>query len=215
MSSDLIKQLRERTGAGILDCKKALAESGGNIETAIDWLRAKGIANAAKKASRAATEGAVVSYIHAGGRIGVLLEVNCETDFVSMNEGFQNLCRDLAMHIAAAAPEYVKREDVPPEALEREKAIQTERVIAEGKPAAVAARIVEGRLGKFYEDNCLLEQKFVKDDSQTVKDLLTAAVGQIGENIQVRRFTRYVLGEGLEKKKDDFAAEVAAAAGTR
>ncbi len=215
MSMDLIKQLRERTGAGILDCKKALAESGGEIEPAIDWLRAKGIANAAKKAARAATEGAVVSYIHAGGRIGVLLEVNCETDFVSMNEGFQSLCRDLAMHIAAAAPEYVKREDVPPEALEREKAIQTERVIEEGKPAAVAARIVEGRIGKFYEDMCLLEQKFVKDDTQTVRDVLAAAVGKIGENIQVRRFARFVLGEGLEKKKDDFAAEVAAAAGVK
>ncbi len=210
MSSDNIKQLRERTGAGILDCKKALAESNGDIEQAIDWLRAKGIANAAKKAGRAATEGAVVSYIHAGGKIGVLLEVNCETDFVSLNEGFQSLCRDIAMHIAAAAPEYVKREDVPPEAFERERAVQTERTIAEGKPAAVAARIVEGRLSKFYEENCLLEQKFVKDDSMTVKEVLTTAIGKIGENIQVRRFTRYVLGEGLEKKQTDFAAEVAA-----
>ena len=208
-----IKALRERTGAGILDCKKALAESGGNLEQAIDWLRAKGIANAAKKSGRAATEGLVASYIHAGGKIGVLVEVNCETDFVAINENFQSLCRDIALHIAAAGPDYVSKEDVPPEAIAREKEVQKQRVMEEGKPANVAERIVEGRMSKFYEDVCLLEQKFVKDDSKTVRDVLTDAVARIGENIRVRRFTRFVLGEGLEKKQSDFASEVAAQVG--
>ena len=206
-----IKTLRERTGAGILDCKKALTEGGGDLEKAIDWLRAKGISNAAKKSARAATEGLVVSYIHAGGKIGVLLEVNCETDFVALNEGFKQLCADLAMHIAASAPEYVGKEDVPADAIAREREVQKLRVMEEGKPAAVADKIVEGRMNKFYEESCLLEQKFVKDDSKVVRDVLTEAVGRIGENIKVRRFTRYVLGEGLEKKSSDFAAEVAAA----
>ncbi len=205
-----IKTLRERTGAGILDCKKALAETGGNLEQAIDWLRAKGVASAAKKSGRAATEGAVTSYIHAGGRIGVLLEVNCETDFVAMNEGFQSLCRDIAMHIAAAAPEYVGRDDVPADAIAREREVQKQRVMEEGKPAQVAERIVEGRMSKFYEEVCLLEQKYVRDDSKTVNEILTDAIARIGENIRVRRFSRYVLGEGLEKRKTDFASEVAA-----
>ena len=213
-ASEDIKTLRERTGAGILDCKKALAESGGDLEKAVDWLRAKGIANAAKKSSRAATEGLVTAYIHAGGKIGVLVEVNCETDFVAMNDGFKQLCHDIAMHIAAAAPEYVSKDDVPADVIAREREIQKQRVIEEGKPAAVADRIVEGRLGKFYEDNCLLEQKFVKDDSKTVREVLTDAVARIGENIKVRRFARFVLGEGLEKKTSDFAAEVAAQIGS-
>jgi elongation factor Ts len=208
-----IKALRERTGAGILDCKKALAESGGDLEQAIAWLRAKNIVSAAKKAGRAATEGLVTSYIHAGGKIGVLVEVNCETDFVALNESFQSLCRDIAMHIAAAAPEYVSKDDVPADAVAREKDVQKQRVIEEGKPAQVAERIVEGRMSKFYEDVCLLEQKFVKDDSKTVGEILTDAVTRIGENIRVRRFTRFVVGEGLEKKKTDFASEVAAQVG--
>jgi len=209
-----IKELRERTGAGILDCKKALTENGGDIEAAVDWLRAKGIAKAAKKAGRAATEGAVHAYIHMGGKIGVLVEVNSETDFVARTDEFRSLVNDIAMHIAASAPEYVRREEVPADAIEREKAIQRQRVIEEGKPEHIADRIVEGRMGKFYEDVCLLEQKFVRDDSKTVQDILTEAVARIGENIQVRRFTRYVLGEGLARKESDFAAEVAAAAGT-
>lgn len=212
-ASEDIKALRERTGAGILDCKKALAESGGDIEKAIDWLRAKGISNAAKRSARAATEGMITAYLHAGGKIGVLVEVNCETDFVAMNDAFKTLCHDLAMHIAAAAPEYVSKEDVPAEALAHEREVQKQRVIEEGKPAAVAERIVEGRLGKFYEEQCLLEQKFVKDDSKTVREVLTDAVARIGENIRVRRFSRFVLGEGLEKKQTDFAAEVAAQLG--
>ncbi len=213
MGAEDIKTLRERTGAGILDCKKALGESGGDLEKAIDWLRAKGISNAAKKSARAATEGLVVSYIHAGGKIGVLLEVNCETDFVAINENFKQLCNDIAMHIAASAPEFVAREDVPADAIERERQVQKARVIEEGKPEKVADKIVEGRMTKFFEESCLLEQKYVKDDSKTVKDVLTDAVAKIGENIRVRRFARYVLGEGLEKKQTDFAAEVAAQLG--
>ena len=210
-----IKTLRERTGAGILDCKKALSESGNDLEKAIDWLRAKGISNAAKKSARAATEGLVVSYIHAGGKIGVLLEVNCETDFVALNEGFKQLCNDIAMHIAASAPEYVGKEDVSADHIERERQVQKQRVMEEGKPAHIADKIVEGRMSKFYEETCLLEQKFVKDDTKTVRDVITEAVGRIGENIKVRRFTRYVLGEGLEKRDTDFAAEVAAASGVK
>jgi elongation factor Ts len=205
-----IKELRQRTGAGILDCKKALTENDGDIEKAIDWLRAKGISKAAKKAGRAATEGLVHAYIHAGGRIGVLLEVNCETDFVAMNDQFKSLVHDISMHIAATRPEYVSREQVPPEDVEREKAIQIARVIEEGKPAHIAERIVEGRIGKWFQDVCLIDQKFVKDDSKTIGQLVTDAVVTIGENIRIRRFVLYELGEGLEKKSDDFAAEVAA-----
>jgi elongation factor Ts len=208
-----IKELRARTGAGILDCKKALVAADNNLDDAIDWLRSKGIAKAAKKSGRAATEGACVSYLHAGGKIGVLVEINSETDFAAKSEPFKELCRDIAMHIAAAGPDYVRRDEVPPEAIEREKAVQLQRVIDEGKPEHIAARIVEGRMGKFYEDYCLLEQKFVKDDKKTVEQVLTDAISRIGENIQIRRFARFVLGEGLEKKVDDFAAEVAATIG--
>lgn len=208
-----IKDLRNRTGAGMLDCKKALKENDGNVEAAIDWLRQKGISKAAKKATRAATEGVVSSYIHAGGKIGVLVEVNAETDFVARTERFQELVADIAMHIAAAAPEYVSRDEVSADAIEREKAVQLARVIEEGKPAHIAEKIVEGRMGKFYSETCLLDQVFVKDDKKTVGDFLAEAVGTIGENIKVRRFARFVLGEGLEKKADDFAAEVAATAG--
>jgi elongation factor Ts len=213
MGAQEIKELRERTGAGILDCKKALAEVDGDVEKAIDWLRAKGMASAAKKAGRAATEGVIHSYIHAGGRIGVLLEVNCETDFVALNQGFRDLCNDIALHIAATAPEYVSRDDVPESAVLREKEVQKARVMEEGKPAAVAERIVEGRIGKYFEQVCLLDQKFVKDDSKSVQEVLGEAVARIGENIRVRRFTRYVLGVGLEKRQNDFAAEVAAQSG--
>lgn len=205
-----IKELRQRTGAGILDCKKALTENDGDIEKAIDWLRAKGISKAAKKAGRAATEGLVHAYIHAGGRIGVLLEVNCETDFVAMNDQFKSLVHDISMHIAATRPEYVSREEIPTEDVEREKAIQVARVMEEGKPAHIAERIVEGRIGKWFEDVCLIDQKFVKDDSKTIGQLVTDAVVTIGENIRIRRFVVFQLGEGLEKKSDDFAAEVAA-----
>ncbi len=215
MATNDIKDLRERTGAGILDCKKALAESGGDIDKAVDWLRAKGIASAAKKAGREATEGTVHAYIHAGGKIGVLVEVNSETDFVALTPAFKQLVADIAMHIAASGPEYLDRESVPADAIAKERAVQVAKTIEEGKPAAIAEKIVDGRMGKYYEQVCLLEQKFVKDDSKTIKDLLTDAVAKIGENIRVRRFTRFVLGEGLEKKSNDFAAEVAAQAGQK
>ncbi|MFZ5476411.1 MAG: translation elongation factor Ts [Myxococcota bacterium] len=212
-SMEMIKDLRERTGAGILDCKKALAESGDNVEKAIDWLRAKGITSAAKKSARAASEGLVEAYIHAGGKIGVLLEINCETDFVAINDKFKSLARDIAMHVAAASPEYVRREEVPQAAIDRERAIQLQRVMSEGKPEHIAQKIVDGRMTKWFEEVCLLDQKFVKDDSKTIDQVVKEAVATIGENIQVRRFVRFVMGEGLEKRKDDFAAEVAAQAG--
>ncbi len=210
-----IKELRERTGAGILECKKALTECGDNVEKAIDWLRSRGIAKAATKSGRQATEGLVEAYIHAGGKIGVLLEINCETDFVAMNAAFKNFARDLAMHIAAAAPEYVRREEVPADALERERAVQLERAISEGKPAAMAQKIVDGRMAKFYEETCLMDQKYIKDDSKTIDAMLKETITSIGENIKIRRFVRFVMGEGLEKKQSDFAAEVAAAAGVK
>jgi len=213
MSAADIKTLRQRTGAGILDCKKALVENEGDLDAAIDWLRAKGIANAAKKSTRIASEGVVSAYIHAGGKIGVLLEVNCETDFVAINDGFKELCHDIAMHIAAAAPEYVTKEEVSEAAVERERQVQLQRVMEEGKPEHIAERIVEGRMSKYFEEVCLLEQKFVKDDKKTVGEVVTDAVARIGENIRVRRFERFVLGEGLEKRSDDFAAEVAAQMG--
>lgn len=212
-SMDLIKDLRGRTGAGILDCKKALAENGDDVDKAIDWLRAKGITSAAKKSSRVASEGLVEAYIHAGGKVGVLLEINCETDFVALTPNFKGLVRDIAMHIAAAAPEYVRREEIPADAAERERNVQLQRVMSEGKPEKIAEKIVEGRMTKWYEDVCLLDQKFVKDDSKTIDQLVKESVATIGENIQIRRFVRFVMGEGLEKKQSDFAAEVAAQAG--
>lgn len=210
---ELIKELRERTGAGMSDCKKALTESGDDITKAIDWLRAKGLSSAAKKAGRAATEGVVEAYIHGNGKIGVLLEVNCETDFVTLNEKFRQLVKDIAMHIAAVQPAYVRREEVPAADFEKERKVQLEKTIAEGKPEAIAAKIVDGRMNKWYEEVCLLDQKFVKDDSKTVDQVMKEAVSTIGENLQVRRFTLFVMGEGLEKKQSDFAAEVAAQAG--
>ena len=214
-SMEQIKDLRERTGAGILDCKKALGEAGDDVEKAIDWLRAKGISNAVKKSGRVASEGLVEAYIHAGGKIGVIVELNCETDFVAMNEKFKSLARDVAMHIAAAAPEYLSREEVPADAYEKEKAVQLEKTMSEGKPQQIAAKIVEGRMSKWYEDVCLLDQKYVKDDSKTIDQLVKELVSTIGENIKIRRFVRYVMGEGLEKKSNDFAAEVAAQSGVK
>ncbi len=208
-----IKELRERTGAGMLDCKQALGENGDDVQKAIDWLRAKGIASAAKKAGRAAAEGIVEAYIHAGGKIGVMVELNCETDFVAMNENFKALARDIAMHIAASQPDYVRREEVPAAAFEREKQIQVEKTMAEGKPQAIAEKIVVGRMTKWYEEVCLLDQRWFKDDSKTVDQIVKEATSTIGENIQVRRFSRFVMGEGLVKKSDDFAAEVAKQAG--
>lgn len=208
-----IKTLRQRTGAGMLDCKKALNETEGDVEQAIDWLREKGISKAAKKSSRVASEGIVECYVHAGGKIGVMVEVNCETDFVALNDDFRALARDIAMHIAAASPDFVAKEDVPADAIERERSVQLARVIEEGKPEHIAEKIVEGRMSKYFEEVCLLEQVFVKDDKKTVSEVLTDQVATIGENIRIRRFERFVMGEGLKKREDDFASEVAAVSG--
>lgn len=196
-----------------MDCKKALAETGGDQEKAIDYLRKKGLAAASKKAGRVASEGVVGSYIHAGGKIGVLVEVNCETDFVAKNEAFQVFVKDVAMHIAAAAPQFVRREEVPGDLLEREKEIYRAKAKETGKPDNIIEKIVEGQVGKFYGDICLLEQAFVKDPDKTIQTYLNETIASIGENMSIRRFSRFVLGEGLAKKESDFAAEVAAAAG--
>lgn len=213
ISAASVKELRERTGAGMMDCKKALVECAGDLEKAIDYLREKGLAAAAKKTGRVTAEGLVDSYIHGGGKIGVLLEVNCETDFVAKTDEFKNLVRDIAMQIAAAKPEYVSKEEVPAEVIAKEKEILAAQAANEGKPEKIIQKMVEGRIEKFYKEICLLEQPFIKDTDKTVKQLVTEKIAQIGENISVRRFVRYELGEGLEKRKDDFAAEVAAQAG--
>ncbi len=203
-----IKALRGRTGAGILDCKKALVENDGDMEAAIDWLRTKGIASAAKKSSRIAAEGLVHAYIHAGGKIGVLIEVNCETDFVAKTDNYKELVHNIAMQIAAYGPLYVSVEDIPAEDLAREREVQKARVIEEGKPAHIADKIVDGRIGKWHKEVCLLDQAYFRDEDKTIRDILTDAVQTIGENIKVRRFVRWNLGEGLEKRSDDFVAEV-------
>jgi elongation factor Ts len=211
ITAQMVKQLRERTGAPMMDCKTALGEAKGDMEKAVDVLRKKGLAAAAKKAGRVTAEGAVGAYIHAGGKIGVLVEINCETDFVARTEPFQELLRDVAMHIAAADPRFVHREEVTAEVLERERAIFREQAAASGKPPAVAERIVEGKLEKYYSEFVLLEQPFVKNPDHTVGQMIAERIGRIGENIQVRRFSRYKLGEGIEKRQDDFAGEVARA----
>jgi elongation factor Ts len=208
-----VKELREKTGAGMMDCKKALGESGGDMEKAIDWLRQKGLSAAAKKATRIASEGTVASYIHGGGKIGVLVEINCETDFVGRGAEFQQLAKEIAMQVAAASPRYVRREEVPADELEREKDIYRGQLKEQGKPEKIWDKILEGKVDKFYKEICLLEQPWVKDPDKTVQQLVTEAIAKIGENINVRRFTRYALGEGLQKKSEDFAAEVAKTAG--
>ncbi|SDM98666.1 elongation factor Ts [Paenibacillus sp. yr247] len=203
-----VKELREKTGAGMLDCKKALEEANGDITKAGELLREKGLSAAANKAGRIATEGAVESYIHAGGKVGVLVEINCETDFVGKTEQFRTFCRDIAMHIAAANPTYVRREEVPTEALEKEKEILRNQALNEGKPEKIIDKMVEGRIGKYYEEFCLMEQQFVKDPDKTIDQLLNEKIAAIGENISIRRFVRFGLGEGLEKKQENFAEEV-------
>ena len=213
ITAKMVKELRDRTGAGMMDCKKALAEVGGDIEKAVDSLRKKGIAAAAKKAGRIAAEGVVGSYIHAGGKIGVLVEVNCETDFVARTDDFQSLVKDIAMHVAAADPRFVEREEVTEQILDREREIYRDQALASGKPAEVVERIVTGKMEKFYSENVLLEQAFVKNTDKTVNQMVTEAVAKMGENIRVRRFARYQLGEGLEKRSDNFADEVAQQAG--
>ena len=223
ITAALVKELRDMTGAGMMDAKKALVETDGNIEKAVDLLREKGLAAAAKKAGRIAAEGVVQSYIHAGGRIGVLVEVNCETDFVAKTDDFQNLARDIAMQIAAVNPTYLNREEVPAEVIEHEKQVLLEQAKAEAeedvkagrkpKPEAVLEKMVNGRIEKFYKENCLLEQAFIKDGDKTVTDIINENIAKTGENINVRRFVRYGLGEGIEKRQDDFVAEVMASVG--
>lgn len=208
-SASDVKNLRDKTGAGMMDCKKALTETNGNFDEAIKYLREKGMAAAAKKADRIAAEGVVGSYIHMGGKIGVLVEVNCETDFVAKSDAFQNLVKDIAMQIAAAKPLYVTEAEVPTEALDAEKEILKAQALNEGKPEAVVEKMVEGRIKKYYKDVCLLDQDFVKDSSKTVSQVINEAILSIGEKISVRRFTRYEMGEGLEKRVDNLAEEVA------
>ena len=204
-----VKTLRDRTGAGMMDCKNALIETNGDMEKAIDYLREKGIAKAAKKAGRIAAEGLVDSYIHMGGKVGVLLEVNCETDFVARGDAFKELVHDIALQVAAANPAYLAKEDVPADVLEHEKEILKAQALEEGKPLHIVERMVEGRIKTFYDENCLLCQKFVKDPSKTVEQLVVEATATIGERISVRRFVRFEMGEGLEKKNENLADEVA------
>ncbi|ABS24511.1 translation elongation factor Ts [Anaeromyxobacter sp. Fw109-5] len=213
VNANMVKELREKTGAGMMDCKKALAEAGGDFAKAEEVLRKKGLAAAAKKSSRAATEGQVASYIHMGGKIGVLVEVNCETDFVARTDGFQALVKDIAMQIAAAAPQWVRRDEVPADVVAKELEIAKAQMRDQKKPEAILEKIAQGKLEKFYEQFCLLDQPFVKEDKKKMSEVLTDAVAKIGENIQVRRFARFVLGEGLEKKQENLAEEVAKAAG--
>ena len=213
VTAGMIKDLRERTGAGMADCKKALVETEGDAEKAIDYLRKKGLAKAAKKAGREATEGAVVSYIHGGGRIGGLVEINCETDFVARNDDFIGFTKDVAMQIAAMTPLFVRKEEVDADAIARERAVRMAAGQESGKPEQVVAKMVEGQLAKWMKEICLLDQPFVKNQDKTIEQIQQELVAKIGETIKIRRFARFELGEGLEKKKDDFAAEVAKQAG--
>ncbi|NWF55720.1 MAG: translation elongation factor Ts [Syntrophaceae bacterium] len=199
VSAHMVKDLREKTGAGMMDCKKALAETGGDFQKALDYLRQKGLATAAKRAGRVASEGRVGSYIHAGGKIGVMVEVNCETDFVAKTDDFQAFAKDVAMHIAASNPSYIRREEVTAEVLEREKEIYRAQARDAKKPEKVIDKIVEGKLEKFYGESCLLEQPFVKDPDLTIQELLNGLIGKLGEKIEIRRFTRYQVGEGMAK----------------
>lgn len=210
ITSQMVKELRERTQAGMMDCKRALQETGGDMEKAVDYLREKGLAAAAKKAGRIAAEGLVESYIHGNGRIGVLIEVNCETDFVANTDDFRALVKDLAMQVAALKAEYVSRDEVPEEIVAHEREIYRSQSLNEGKPERVVDKIVEGRLEKYFQQVCLLEQPFMKDSDKTVQELINEKIAQMGENIQVRRFVRFERGEGLERRQDDFAAEVRA-----
>jgi len=201
ITSQMVKELRERTGAGMMDCKKALEEAQGDMEKAVEILRQKGLAAAAKKAGRVAAEGVVEAYIHGGGRIGVLVEINCETDFVAKTDEFKAFARDIAMQIAASKPEYVRREEVPQEVIEKEREILRAQALNEGKPANVVEKMVEGRIEKFFKEVCLLEQPFIKNPDVTVKELLNEKIAKIGENINIRRFVRFELGEGIAKKE--------------
>jgi len=213
VTATLIKDLRERTGAGMADCKKALVEVSGDMDKAIDYLRTKGLAKAAKKAGREATEGAVVSYIHGGGRIGVLVEINCETDFVARNEDFQAFTRDVSLQIAAMGPQFVHSDEVGEDVIAKERAVLLAKALESGKTETVVQKMVDGQILKWKKEICLLDQPFVKNPDKTINDLQQTLIAKIGENIKIRRFVRFELGEGLDKKKNDFAAEVAQQAG--
>ncbi|SDY46734.1 translation elongation factor Ts [Thermoactinomyces sp. DSM 45892] len=208
ITAAMVKELREKTGAGMMDCKKALNETEGNMEKAMEYLREKGIANADKKAGRIAAEGVVESYIHGGGRIGVLVEVNCETDFVAKTDEFKSFVKDVAMQIAAMNPKYVRREEIPGDEVEKERQILRQQALQEGKPEAIVDKMVEGRLTKHFKDICLMDQVFVKDGEKTIEQMVKEQIARIGENISIRRFVRYELGEGLEKREDNFVEEV-------
>ena len=210
VTAQQVKELREKSGAGMMDCKKALQETDGDIDKALDYLREKGLAAAAKKAGRTATEGLVESYIHGAGRIGVLVEVNCETDFVAQTDDFKKLVKDIAMQIAASNPEYVSRQEVPEEKVGKERSILRAQALNEGKPEKIVEKMVEGRLDKYYKEVCLLEQPYIRDPEKTIEQLVKESIAKIGENINVRRFVRFELGEGLDKKETDLAQEVEA-----
>jgi len=213
ISAKMVKELRTRTGLGMMDCKKALGETNGDIEEAITYLRKKGMAKSAKLAGRVAAEGAVVSYIHGAGKIGVMVEVNCETDFTARNDKFQELAKDIAMHIAAANPRFLCREEVDQATLDKEREIGRDQARAAGKPEKIIDKIVDGKMSKYYEENCLLEQKFVKENKKTVQQVIDELVLTIGEKVTIRRYARYQMGEGLEKREENFAEEVAKASG--
>lgn len=210
ITAAMVKELREKTGAGMMDCKKALVAKDGSMDAAVSYLREKGLAAAAKKAGRIAAEGLVDSYIHMGGRIGVLVEINCETDFVAKTEGFKEFVRDIAMHIAAARPDYISRAEIPESVLANEREIFKNAALNEGKPEHIVEKIVDGRVEKYAKDVCLLDQPFVKDPDVSIGQLLQEKIAQIGENISIRRFARFERGEGIEKRQDDFASEVMA-----
>ncbi|MBQ3334735.1 MAG: translation elongation factor Ts [Eubacteriaceae bacterium] len=209
MNAKLVKELRDKTGCGMMDCKKALVEANENMDKAIEILREKGLAKSAKKEGRIAAEGVVQSYIHMGGKIGVLVEINCETDFVAKTDDFQKFAKDIAMHIAAADPKYLAKEDVPEAEVAHEKEILRVQALNEGKPEKIVDKMVEGRINKYYKEMCLLEQPFVKDPDKSVGDLVKEQIMKIGENVKIRRFARFMMGEGLEKKEENFAEEVA------
>ena len=204
-----VKALREKTGAGMMDCKKALAENEGDEAKATEWLRTKGLSEAGKKGGRVAAEGAVTSYIHPGSKVGVLLEVNCQTDFVARGDDFQTFIKDVAMQVAAAQPAYVRREEVPENVIEKERALFKAEVIESGKPEKIADKIVDGKITKWLADICLVEQAWVKEPSMTIEQLRAEVVHKTGENVQIRRFVRFVLGEGIEKKEENLAEEIA------
>lgn len=214
ITAAMVKELREKTGSGMMDCKKALQETDGNIDKAADYLREKGMADSVKKSGRIAAEGVIASYIHMGGKIGVLVEINCETDFVAKTDAFKQFAQNIAMHIAASNPKYLTRDEVSQEELDHEREVLTAQALNEGKPQNIVDKMVDGRIKKYYNEVCLMDQPYVRaEGNETVEDLVKSAIAEFGENIKVRRFVRYAMGEGIEKRQEDFASEVAAQVG--